>query len=108
MLPASTQAEDAPQTTVPLDDLAQTRAAVIYAKSEAKKWSTIADGLMDQIKERVGTAAQGTIDGRPVVRRMERTVTRLDSKALKADLPPEVLAPYQKTTVEIRYELLED
>lgn len=92
--------------TVRLDDLADTLESVRQAKALAKQWSDLADTLMAQIKDRIGEATEATIDGQPVVRRSQRTVTRLDTKALRADIPAEVLAPYVRETVESRYELV--
>lgn len=98
-----------PPVVVVLDDLRADVEAVRVARAKAKAWTDIANTAMDKIKARVGEAAeQGTIDGKPVVRHGIREVTRVDAKRLRADLPAEVLAPYMTTTVEHRYELLED
>lgn len=90
------------------DPLAKDWETVRMARARAKEWTQLADLAMGQLKERVGDADQVTINGRPAVRRSERTVTRVDAKALRADLPEEVLAPYLRTSVETRYDLLED
>lgn len=95
-----------PETTVPLDDLATQFAALRQAKALAKQWAGVADTLLDDIKERLGEAGEGTVNGQPAIRRTERTVTRLDTKTLRAEIPEPVLAPYLKTTTEIRYDLL--
>jgi len=92
---------------VPADDLASDLETVRQAKALAKQWADLADATMARIKDRIGNHDGATIDGRLAVRRSERTVTRLDTKALKADIPAEVLAPYMRPTVEWRYELVE-
>lgn len=92
--------------TVRLDDLAVQFDALRQAKALAKQWSDLATKLLDDIKEHLGEAAEGTVNDRPAIRRTERTVTRLDTKALRAEIPEPVLAPYLKTTVETRYDLL--
>lgn len=100
---------ETPPIVVVLDDLRADVEAVRVARAKARAWTEIADTAMAKIKARVGEAAdQGTVDGKPVVRHGIREVTRVDSKRLRADLPAEVLAPYLNTTVEHRYELLED
>jgi hypothetical protein len=104
-MPEQPGPEDAEPKVIAMDDLAQTRIAVIHAKAKAKEWTQIAEAGMTAIKERLADADEGTIDGRPVVRRVVRTVTRVNAKALRADLPPEVLAPYLTTNTETRYEL---
>lgn len=93
---------------IEIDHLAATLDQIREAKARAKQWSTIADVLMADVKDAVGEAEEATIDGRPVVRHSVRQVTRLDTKALRAEIPEAVLAPYLKTTDEHRYELLED
>lgn len=93
---------------VPLDHLAADRAAYLAAKANAKSWSLVADVHLEIIKAALPDVGEGTIDGKPVLRHSTREVTRVDSKRLRADLPVEVLAPYLNTTVEHRYELLED
>lgn len=92
---------------VQLDDLANDLETVRQAREKAKAWSTMADTLMAQIKDRIGDAEEATIAGVPVVRHSTRTVTRLDSKRLRAELPEPVLAPYLNTTTEHRYDLLD-
>lgn len=92
---------------VVLDDLAQTLQTVHIARAKAKEWTLIADAAMAEIKERVGDAPEATIGGQSVVKHSTRTVTRLDSKRLRAELPEPVLAPYLNVTTEHRYDLVE-
>ena len=91
---------------VPIDDLADDLETIRQAKAKAKEWTLLADVLMALVKERIGPAAEATVSGRPVVRRSERQVTRLDTKTLRAEVPADVLAPYLTTTTEVRYEMV--
>jgi len=99
---------ETPPQRIPLDDLADDVDLVRRARQLARQWSELADTTMAKIKEAVGDAEEATVNGRPAVRHSTRTVTRLDSKRLRADLPEDVLAPYVNVTTEHRYELLED
>lgn len=99
---------ETPGLVVPLDSLRADREAVQLARQRAKAWTEIADAAMEKIKAALPDVGEGTIDGKPVVRHSTREVTRVNSKALRADLPEAVLAPYLTTTIEHRYELLED
>jgi hypothetical protein len=92
---------------VALDDLALILENIRIAKHNARSWSEVAETLMADVKARVGEAEVGTVGGEPVVRHSVRTVTRLDSKRLRAELPEPVLAPYLNVSTEHRYELVE-
>lgn len=96
------------EPSVNLDDLASTWRTVQMARAKAKEWTSIADAAMATIKEHVGEAETGTIAGRVAIRHTTRTVTRVDSKKLRAELPEPVLAPYLNTTTEHRYELVDE
>lgn len=93
-------------STIEADDLAEDWETVRQAKALARQWAELADTVMARIKERLGEAEELTIGGRPAVRHSTRTVTRLDTKRLRADLPEPVLAPYLNVTTEHRYELI--
>ena len=92
---------------VELDDLAGILENIRIAKHNAQSWREVAETLMADVKARVGEAEVGTVGGQPVVRHSTRTVTRVDAKRLRAELPEPVLAPYLNVTTEHRYELVE-
>lgn len=97
-----------PVRQVAVDDLAKDWETVRLAKAKARAWTEIAESAMAKIKDRVGDADEATIAGRPVIRHSTRTVTRLDTKMLRAEIPEPVLAPYLRTTTEHRYDVIEE
>lgn len=96
------------ETRIVIDDMANTWEVLVLAKAKVREWELIAKAAMDDIKARIGDAEEAVIDGRPAIRHSTREVTRVDTKALRAEVPAEVLAPYLRTTTEHRYDLLED
>jgi hypothetical protein len=99
---------ETPPIRVDIAALADDLELVRKARQLAAQWKELAENTMARIKDAIGEAEEATIDGKPVVRHSTRTVTRVDSKRLRADLPAEVLAPYLNITTEHRYELEEN
>jgi hypothetical protein len=94
---------------VQLDDLADVRETLRLAKEEQAKWKAVADAAAEKIKERMGDAEIGTIAGREAVRFKHRTVTRLNTTKMRADMGDELLAQqgYLTTTTERRFEIVD-
>lgn len=73
---------------------ADTLEAWRQAKAEAAKWKDVITALEERLAVAFGSDDKGYIDGRLVLTNTWKTVTRFDTKRLRADLPEEVLAPY--------------
>lgn len=95
---------------VPIDDLADDLETIRLAKAEQRKWRDVQDAATEKVKERLGEAEVGTIGGRTAVRMPHREVTRVSVAKLRADMSDSLLATrgYLRTTVERRFELVDD
>lgn len=60
------------------------------------------------IESAMGDATVASINGLPAVRWSTVTSVRLDTTQMKKTIAPELLAPFQTTTVSRRFEVLKD
>ncbi|AOQ28910.1 hypothetical protein SEA_FEYRE_51 [Mycobacterium phage Feyre] len=77
-----------------------------HARAEKAKWTEIENAAKSAIVEAIGTATEGTIDGRVVVTRKEIVTNRLDSRALKK-AHPDIVDAFTAASVSTRIELAE-
>ncbi|AJK27377.1 hypothetical protein PBI_KRATIO_48 [Mycobacterium phage Kratio] len=77
-----------------------------HARAEKARWSEIEEAAKSAIVEAIGTATEGTIDGRVVVTRKEITTNRLDGKALRK-AHPDLADMFTRASVSNRIELAE-
>ncbi|AXQ63223.1 hypothetical protein I5G72_gp50 [Mycobacterium phage Collard] len=77
-----------------------------HARAEKARWSEIEEAAKSAIVEAIGTATEGTIDGRVVVTRKEITTNRLDGKALRK-AHPDLADTFTRASVSNRIELAE-
>lgn len=80
--------------------------AASLAAAEIEKWKGIQEQARAAIQAALGDAEVGTVDGVKAVTWTTSERTSVDTKRLQADLPPEVLAPYQRTTVVRTFRLV--
>lgn len=85
-------------TDVALDDLRDQLNAYSLAVAEIEKWTNIRNAAQQAIKDALGDAEVGTVDGVKAVTWSYSERTTLDTKKLQQDLPADVLAPYLRTT----------
>jgi len=83
---------------VPLDDLRDQLNAYSFAAAEIEKWKIVQSRARTAIEFALGDAEVGTVDGAKAVTWTHSVRTSLDMKRLQEDLPPDVLAPYMRTT----------
>ncbi|CAM3430726.1 hypothetical protein [Stackebrandtia soli] len=76
--------------TTDLDDLAGVVAALRHAEEKQREWKAAADDLRRVLTERLGDAATGTVDGRPVIRQSLYVERRLSTARVR-DLAPAAL-----------------
>lgn len=90
--------------TVDLTDLAGHVQTLQQIKAKQAELAELRAQLEQTVKDRMGEATHGTIDGITVVtwRRVKRTA--LDQRALKRE-QPEIHASYQSTTEVRRFEV---
>jgi predicted phage-related endonuclease len=88
-----------PAAAVSLDGLRDHLNAYSLAAAEIEKWKSIQAQARAAIETALGDAEIGTVDGAKAVTWIRSERTTIDTKRLQADLPPEVLAPYTRTTV---------
>lgn len=90
---------------VDLTDIADTLETYRQAKAEIAKWKDVAAAAEERIKAKLGDAETGKIHGLTAVTWKMHDDTRLDTKRLRADLPPALLAPYMTTKPVRRFEV---
>jgi hypothetical protein len=86
-----------------LSPLADTLETLRVARAEIAKWTDVKNAAEERIKEALGDDTEGTIDGHAVVTwKPSAAPLVLDVKALQAQLPAEVLAPFMKPKAAAR------
>lgn len=83
---------------VALDQLRDHLNAYSLAAAEIEKWTNIRNAAQAAIKDALGDAEVGTVDGIKAVTWSYSERTTVDTRRLQADLPREVLEPYLRTT----------
>ena len=77
-------------------------------KLEIAQLNEAADVARSHIESAMGDATVASINGLPAVRWSTVTSTRLDTSQMKKTIAPELLAPFQTTTVTRRFEVLKE
>jgi hypothetical protein len=83
---------------VSLDDLAADVETLRLARAEEAKWKAVKEAAAEKIRERMGVAEEGTIDGHVIVTWRTHEHTDLDVKRLRNEITDDVLRPYLRTS----------
>lgn len=80
--------------------------AYIEAKAKVKEWQEIADAAAEQVKNALGEAEVGLVDGKEVVRWTVVESKRIDTKKVRELLPAPALALVEVTSTSRRFSIV--
>lgn len=77
------------------------------AKAEIAKWTEVKVAAEEKLKEALGDAPEGTIDGHKVISYETHTRTDFDSKTMRAEIPEPLWRKYVRSTVIRPFKLVD-
>ena len=91
--------------STPLDAIKAHIDILVHCRNKQAELGQMIEKSRAAIEEALGDDEIGTLNGEPVIRWRHQKVTHLDQKALK-EAHPEIVAEFQTTSTQRRFEIL--